>query len=186
MDPSVHECPPFQEFQKIARLSRDVVITEKIDGTNAQIVISDDGSGIWAANRTRYITPENDNFGFASWVQEHRDELLTLGPGRHYGEWWGQGIQRRYNQDRKRFSLFNTIRWTETPPPACCELVPVIYQGLFSFEAIGYALDWLRNKGSLAAPGFMNPEGIVIYHIQGRIIFKKTLEKDELPKGATQ
>lgn len=30
---------PFEKFNKISRLSRDIVITEKIDGTNAQIYI---------------------------------------------------------------------------------------------------------------------------------------------------
>jgi len=30
---------PFQKFNKIPRLSREVVISEKIDGTNAQICI---------------------------------------------------------------------------------------------------------------------------------------------------
>lgn len=33
----------FHEFPKIARYSRPIIITEKIDGTNAQICISDDG-----------------------------------------------------------------------------------------------------------------------------------------------
>ena len=33
----------FQPFPKIPRLSREIVITEKIDGTNAQILITDDG-----------------------------------------------------------------------------------------------------------------------------------------------
>jgi hypothetical protein len=38
--------PSFEEFQKIPRLRRDCVITEKIDGTNAQIYISDDSSTV--------------------------------------------------------------------------------------------------------------------------------------------
>lgn len=37
--------------------------------------------------------------------------------------------------------------------------------------------------GSVAAPGFMKPEGIVIFHVQGNFGLKKTLEKDEVPKG---
>jgi hypothetical protein len=85
----------FTEFPKMARLTREVIVTEKIDGTNAQIFIGEDGT-IMAGSRTRWITPQDDNFGFAGWVDAHRDELLTLGPGRHFGEWWGAGIQRRY------------------------------------------------------------------------------------------
>lgn len=29
----------------------------------------------------------------------------------------------------------------------------------------------------------MNPEGVVVYHLAGRVGFKKTLHKDELPKA---
>ncbi len=65
----------------------------------------------------------------------------------------------------------------------CCHAVPVLYQGLFTTEAILDALDVLRDKGSLAAPGFMNPEGIVVFHLAAGIGFKKTIDKDEVPKG---
>ncbi|MCJ7726507.1 MAG: hypothetical protein MUP76_09000, partial [Acidimicrobiia bacterium] len=50
---------------------------------------------------SRWITPEVDNYGFARWVKDHEEELRTgLGAGLHFGEWWGQGIQRRYGQGR--------------------------------------------------------------------------------------
>jgi hypothetical protein len=45
-------------------------------------------------------------------------------------------------------------------------------------------LSKLREEGSLAAPGFMNPEGVVVFHLAAGMGFKKTLEKDEVPKGA--
>jgi hypothetical protein len=79
-------------------------------------------------SRSRWITPDDDNFGFAAWVEANRDELLTLGPGRHFGEWWGSGIQRGYGlpKGEKRFSLFNVSRWGESRP-ACCHVVPVLY-----------------------------------------------------------
>lgn len=191
----------FLEFPKMARLSRECVITEKIDGTNAQVYIDDDGN-IKAGSRTRWITPQDDNFGFAAWVEEHKDELLRLGPGRHFGEWWGAGIQRKYGQTEKRFSLFNTSRWclagaepktfptadprvvkTQEVLPECCGLVPEIYRGLFHTDAVTLALEKLREYGSIAAPGFMKPEGIVIYHVAAGIGFKKTIERDEEPKG---
>jgi ATP-dependent RNA circularization protein (DNA/RNA ligase family) len=56
--------PVFEDFPKIARLSRECCITEKIDGTNAQVVITEDGQ-VLAGSRTRFITPEDDNYGFA-------------------------------------------------------------------------------------------------------------------------
>ena len=174
----------FEEFPKIARLSRNCVITEKLDGTNAQIAISEDVSEILAGSRTRWITPEDDNYGFAKWVQANKDELLKLGPGRHYGEWWGAGIQRKYGMTEKRFSLFNTARWSDPGVrPKCCHVVPVLYNGIFSESAVGRSLDILGGEGSVAAPGFMDPEGICIWHEAARVMFKKTLLKDEEPKG---
>jgi hypothetical protein len=171
----------FEPFQKIARLYRGVVISEKIDGTNAQVVVGEDGS-VRAASRTRYITPEDDNYGFARWVAEHADGLRDLGPGRHFGEWWGQGIQRNYSQPRKRFSLFNVARWG-VERPECCDVVPVLYEGVFTIGCVPDALKRLRNEGSLAAPGFMKPEGIVVWHDAARQLFKVTLENDAEPKG---
>lgn len=208
----------FQEFPKMARLSRDMVVTEKIDGTNAAVVIEalegfapsadavwhGEGLAVYAQSRTRFITPDNDNFGFAAWVRSNAEELAAgLGVGRHFGEWWGRGIQRGYGLAEKRFSLFNTIRWTahdEEPrpiptldpriepkmqqrPPACCGVVPMLLHGPFTTEAIDHCIDILRERGSYAAPGFMKPEGVVVFHTAGNVGFKKTLEKDEAPKA---
>jgi hypothetical protein len=172
----------FEEFPKIARLSRECVITEKIDGTNAQVFISEDGQ-IRFGSRTRWITPEDDNYGFARWGMEHREELLQLGEGRHFGEWWGQGIQRKYGMTEKRFSLFNVSRWDGEDRPACCSVVPTLYRGDFTNDAVTAALEDLRENGSKASPGFMKPEGIVVYHTAGRMYFKKTIEKDSEPKS---
>lgn len=173
----------FEEFPKIARLNRDCVISEKIDGTNGQIIISGDGE-IQAASRSCLIYPDRDNFGFAAWVRDNKAELLTLGPGRHFGEWWGAGIQRRYGLKEKRFSLFNSFRWSDdTLRPKCCHIVPVLSQGIFSTSAVEQCLDDLRQNGSRAAPGFMKPEGVIVFHVAGNIGFKVTLEKDSEWKG---
>lgn len=162
---------------------REIVITEKIDGTNASIHIGEDGS-IRAASRTRWITPAQDNYGFAKFVESNKEELLKLGPGSHFGEWWGNGIQRGYGLRQKQFSLFNTGKWSaETPPPGCCLIVPVLYRGIFSEHWIEESLTHLRVTGSQASPGFMNPEGIIIYHCAGDLYFKRTLDKDEEWKG---
>lgn len=200
----------FFEFPKIARLNREMVVTEKIDGTNAQVVIgplctcadyADIVSGctdclpedkvvatvgelkLYAGSRTRWITPDDDNYGFARWVREHAEELVKLGPGRHFGEWWGQGIQRNYGLREKRFSLFNVSRWNVENVPACCHVVPTLYRGNFSTETVNDAIRLLREGGSVAAPGFMKPEGVVIYHTHGGHLYKVTCEKDELPKS---
>ena len=221
----------FTAFPKMARFSRECVITEKIDGTNASVYIvrstesnpvsphravaiaptedfdtSREFYHIYAGSRTRWITPEDDNFGFAKWVQTNATDLLRLGEGRHFGEWWGSGIQRGYGlkNGEKRFSLFNTLRWhlpgetakrvaaadprlekRQEELPGCCSLVPVLWQGSFDSVSVQTegSLFELRKYGSRAAPGFMKPEGIVIFHVAGNVGFKKTIDKDESPKS---
>lgn len=173
----------FIGFPKLSRLSREIVISEKLDGTNAQIFITEEGEML-AGSRTRWINPSDDNYGFARWSLEHAEELLTLGPGRHWGEWWGQGIQRGYGLKEKRFSLFNVARWSDDAVrPACCHVVPELYRGEFNTNIIELELDLLRTDGSKAAPGFLKPEGIVIFHTAAQIGFKKTLINDEHPKS---
>lgn len=181
----------FIGFPKIARYSREVIVTEKIDGTSGQIFIDKDNN-LFVSSHTRWITPESDNFGFAVWTTEHKDELLTLGPGRHYGEWWGCGIQRNYGLKEKKFSLFNVTRWClygQEPQqlfpekkqqilPACVSLVPILWRGLFDDLNVEKVMLNLQIQGSQAAPGFMKPEGIVIYHTASGGMLKKTFSGD--------
>lgn len=193
----------FKEFPKMARLSREIIITEKIDGTNAQVLITEHGD-ILVGSRTQWITPEKDNAGFAKWVMGNKETILKLGAGRHFGEWWGSGIQRGYGLQKgeKRLSLFNVSRWAlyGTEPkkiltadprivkyqdvlPEGILLVPELYRGDFDTRMIDETLFQLKMCGSKAAPGFMRPEGIVVFHTAGNVGFKKTIEKDELPKS---
>ena len=194
----------FVPFPKMARLRRDILITEKIDGVNAQIVIVPRGtyadgnlfgkpvadcgaSWIYAGSRNRWVTQEDDNFGFAGWVQDNKEELVKLGQGRHFGEWWGRGIQRGYGIQHRRFSLFNVSRWSHPNSiksfPECCDIVPLLYSGPFSTEATDSALRYLEVAGSRAAPGFMNPEGIAVWHTAANVGFKQTLKDDGMPKS---
>ena len=172
----------FEAFKKIPRLFRDIYVTEKIDGTNAQILIEQDGMFL-IGSRKRWIVPGDDNFGFAQWCYDRKDDLVeALGPGRHYGEWWGRSIQRGYDLDEKRFSLFNISMWNAAAPPAHCHVVPTLYQGEFDMDEVDTCIDMLNTRGSLASPGFRKPEGIVLYHPRGNVYFKATLEDDDLPK----
>lgn len=197
----------FEAFPSIPRLFRDVVITEKIDGTNAAVLIEpwshdvphgsfpmlvntvDGGYVVHAQSRKRKITPDDDNYGFASWVRDNAGTLVQdLGPGRHFGEWYGAGIQRRYGLDHRRFALFNTSRWTldavagfATPN---MHAVPEMLSGVFREQDVRECIDWLRAYGSVAVPGFMRPEGVVVYHTAAQHPFKVLIESDELPKSA--
>ena len=176
--------PEFRAWPKIPRLNREVTVSEKIDGTNSCVCVSDDGTKIAAQSRTKWITPKDDNYGFARWVEENREELLRLGPGHHYGEYWGAGINRKYGLTERRFSLFNTHRWTEERPK-CCHVVPVLWKGNYQDMLLHEILFKLTVEGSVAAPGFQKPEGIVIFHHAADQYFKVLAEGDELPKGIT-
>ena len=183
---NINKALEFAPFPKIPRLNREVVITEKIDGTNSCIYITEDGE-FFTGSRTRWITPSDDNAGFSKWAHEHKEELMGLGKGHHFGEWYGQKIQRGYGLTEKRFALFNTSIWSDdSVRPSCCCVVPILYQGLFTTEATKDALNCLKIFGSVAVPGFMRPEGIVIYHIAGNLYFKATIERDEEYKSKVE
>jgi len=196
----------FLEFPKMARWSRDIIITEKIDGTNGQIAIelhdesawagnppmatvdvNDVTYDIWAGSKNRWVYPggSRDNMGFAQYVSQNADQLaVILGVGRHYGEWWGPGIQRGYGQKDKQFSLLNVTRWADLPVNGgLVNKVPVLYKGQNLRGIVEYTLEELEKTGSLASPGFMRPEGIVWWHTAGNVGFKKTFENDEKGKG---
>lgn len=219
----------FRKFGSIARLFRDCTITEKIDGTNACVVIDEfpfgwhtggvDDEGVshelpvlfpaayvmgdplpeehpqWdglpdkeylvsAQSRTRRISPgkSTDNHGFAGWVWDNALALMRLlGPGYHYGEWWGSGINRNYGLtgEEKRFSLFNVHKWgSVTHAVPGLSVVPKLYVGPFSDDAVQGIVNRLELQGSVAAPGFMDPEGIIVYHHAAKCYFKYTLDGD--------
>lgn len=173
----------FRAWPKTLRLSKtSVVITEKIDGTNACVVVTEDGQ-VHAQSRKRLITPDADNYGFAGWVADHEEELKELGPGYHYGEWYGNGIQRGYGLDHKRFALFDVNYWSRDTVPPCCGVVPVLGRcsPIHMGDAINYWVKTLAEYGSEAVPDFMRPEGICVTH--DRRTYKVLLENDDLHKG---
>lgn len=174
--------PTFQPFPKIARLTTETIITEKIDGTNACIRFNEYGD-ITCQSRTRVITPEkkNDNYGFAAWAYGNIESLFAdLGEGAHYGEWWGLGINRGYNQTVKRFSLFNTKRWQGHELHTDNLGVVLVVDVLPTFDtlSIGYWAKGLDANGSLAAPGYDRPEGVVAYNRAANVMFKAFCPSD--------
>ncbi len=84
----------------------------KLDGTNAAIRIA--GGVVGAQSRTRMISVDDDNYGFARFVQEVQDWALAVGSGSGagdvaiYGEWCGSGIQKRCSVSKceKMFVVF--------------------------------------------------------------------------------
>ena len=188
------------EFKGFAKMNRfhdeTMYISEKIDGTNAQLFIHDEyldneeGDTInpdtqkkatklrkmLFGSRNRYVTPEDDNYGFASWAYKNAIDLLKLPPGRHYGEWWGQGVQRGYGLKEKKLSLFNQSLQEIKHIIPCIDFVPLLYQGPFNLDVINDVMSDLQKNGSKAAPGFMDVEGVVIYLKKSNIFFKRTFD----------
>jgi hypothetical protein len=158
----------FKGFPKIPRWENETyIITEKIDGSNGCIVISENGD-IFAQSRTRLLSESSsgDNYGFCKWVNGNKNALLSLGVGYHFGEWWGKGINRNYGLKERRFSLFNI--W-HPDIPECVSVVPVVEKDY------SRAMARLKKIGSIAAPGFMEPEGFVMLANQNRGVRYKVL-----------
>lgn len=202
----------FRSWGKTPRLFRDIVITEKIDGTNSAVIIEEydqfegdnahfavveyDGKAyaVGAQSKNRLIRPgkQTDNYNFAQWVEENAELLARgLGVGHHFGEWWGKGIQKRYGDlDYRVFSLFNTAKYSDlffrteelNGTPVNVESVPVLFEGPFSEEVIHAAAKGLLKNGSVAAPFAPNPEGLVIYHTQSKQVYKFTFDQNDKGK----
>jgi hypothetical protein len=193
---------PFPAYGKTPRMNeymQQMLITEKIDGTNALIMITPAGAGedvlpyatcgvsakgevfnVRAGSRTRWLEPNSkgkatDNFGFAAWVHEHAHQLVELGPGKHYGEWWGLGIQRGYGLAEKRFSLFRWWRPDRPPEVPGLDVAPVLYHGPIDSGQIEACQFMLTERGSLAAPGYNRPEGLIVWlgGQRGKVVWDK-------------
>jgi len=176
-------------------INHNYVVSGVVVHNSNGLIYIDENNNIFAGSRNKWLWGSiqdeihNDNHGFAQWVKENQIELLKLGKGYHYGEWWGKGIQRGYRLEEKRFSLFNVSRWQRNKNvplvekqeycPDCCDVVPILCKGNFDTNVIEQMLSELKRIGSIASPNFMNPEGIVIYHIAGGCYFKKTIFNDE-------
>lgn len=192
----------FEPFMKLSRLKRECIITEKIDGTNAQILFGPTGE-LLVGSRKREIFPEGtegkdkgcDNYAFAYWVYKNREALWDfLGAGRHYGEWAGSGIQSGYGLEQKKFFLFNTGRFGPGRQPiprslldVGLDVVPTLTTGDFSTTLIDDTMADLAKNGSKLGPyPFAIPEGIVVYHTALRSYFKVTFKHDLTGKGPTR
>jgi hypothetical protein len=182
----------FLAWPKIPRLENEIFhLTEKIDGTNAAIIIKSKNSleqgvfshtpielsndyGIWAQSRTRLIYPTDDNYGFAKWVADNHETLIQdLGEGYHFGEWWGKGINRNYGLTERKFSLFNP-----TKQSSICDNVPELgLSNSYPEACISDAVNLLIEKGSVASPGFMNPEGVIVYAEKAKSYWKVIINK---------
>jgi hypothetical protein len=183
--------PEFRPWPKTPRLFKNTTITEKIDGTNGAIHVTEDGE-VFAQSRNRMLSVVAgvDNAGFAAWAYNNSSALAeTLGVGTHFGEWWGHGINRGYGcaPGERYFSLFNTDKWGHlwgSSPLDSLSVVPVLWSGTMDTAAVVDVARKLRADGSKAKPGFMRPEGLCLFHSASNQIFKYPFDKDDKPSPA--
>ena len=184
----------FKPFNKIRRKNLTAYITEKLDGTNASVVVSREllvglpylanvnDCFIYAGSRKRWIEPNSkenkaaDNFGFAGWVRDNAEMLVRLGPGQHYGEWVGPGIQKNPHElEERKFYLFNHYRFKDVRPD-CCEVVPLLDIGVYSAALIADTMLSLKEQGSHIGG---KPEGIMVYVPEADHYQKVTFEHSQ-------
>lgn len=218
----------FKSWGSTPRFHKGLHITEKIDGTNAGVSIQgfskgegkfDPGNGrfvegetmdyvVRAQSRKRIITPDNDNYDFAKWVWENAEGLANiLGFGYHYGEWYGEGIQKNpLAVQGRRFALFNTWHWaakgnverlrgsgipglTHVPVlhdetrdgPADYMTIPAIIKGL---QAGGSRADGYKTLPNAYKMDFYveGPEGIIVWQRETKQRYKILLHEDDKHK----
>lgn len=179
----------FKSFGKILHIGKLYMsITQKIHGSNAQIYIYKDENGetqLLCGSRSRWLTPDDDNYGFCKFVTENREDFTSrLGEGRHFGEWAGPGINSGEGLKEKTLCLFNWRRWTGKQLPARVTTVPLLYKGPISLTAINEMMDALKEQGSFLVPGFMKPEGVVI-DIDGQL-YKNVFDAEEVKWKQTE
>jgi len=181
----------FKKFPKIERLDKQQMsITQKLHGTNAQIHIYEEKEyipnaehkitlNIRAGSRIRWIFPEDDNFGFANWVEDNREVLIEfLGEGTHYGEWVGRGINSGEGLEDKQFFLFDWWKYQEVEEfPKGLNVVPLLYNGPLDLDKVAEVMADLKENGSRVVEGFMRPEGVVVNFSGTR--YKKVFDAEE-------
>lgn len=122
----------FQRYQHITKLGTEevdgilngtVYLFYKIDGTNSQVFLKDDGITLGFGSRNREISPLKDNAGFATTFEDdsHRNlyqetlKILQDHPSYIiYGEWLVPHTLKTYSEDSwKKFYIFDVLDTTD-------------------------------------------------------------------------
>lgn len=135
----------FKRYQHVEKIGNDevegilngtVYLFYKIDGTNAQVFLKDDGFTLGFGSRSREITPENDNAAFAKTFEDanHKYEynvLLKLLQSHPtyivYGEWLVPHTLKTYDVNAWQkfyiFDVFDTESGKYLTYEEYCELI---------------------------------------------------------------
>jgi tRNA-binding EMAP/Myf-like protein len=136
----------------------------KVDGTNAAIHALPQ-SGFAAQSRTRILTLDDDNSGFAAWAHAPAQAgrwsaglYARLGRAVVYGEWCGRGIQKRTaisEIERKVFAVFAVQLGDTARDTARLVVDPVRLRALLPEHPDVFVLPWY---GEPAVLDFADPE----------------------------
>lgn len=202
----------FRKYMHVERFGNDEVqgielggcyVFPKLDGTNASVWRGTNG-WICSGSRNRELSPEKDNAGFCTWVNEDAFEMFQIFFGEHpgvylYGEWLVPHSLRTYRRDAwRRFYVFDVFdaesevylhydvysQWMEKHNidyvPPLCVMKNATYESL---------LVELNNNGFLVQDGKGCGEGIVIKNYNftnrfGRTVWAKMVTNEFKEKNA--
>lgn len=157
----------FQKLQEATGAIPPVVTYRgkvKLDGTNAAIRISKDGT-IQAQSRTQDISRSNDNAGFAAWVEFMTESIKELANYSNaedvviFGEWCGNGIQSGCAISQapgKHFVAYSVVELFNGGPNTIYSDTSDVNQGLLATSGC----KWLGWEGPTYTVDFNNPESL--------------------------
>lgn len=173
----------FRGWGSTTRENKHKDVMEKIDGTNGCVVIWD--GKVSAQSRKRIITPGDDNFGFAKWVYDNAGVLMdTLGYGYHYGEWFGEGIQKNpLGIEGKRFALFQATKYTEKNGYELSkvdglETVPLLHSGQCDVWTIPNIMRNLETYGSKVVGAAAEKVASAIPGLKSEVVYSKAADAE--------
>lgn len=155
--------PDIENFHNIVKDLRSTNVPQKInyigkvkiDGTNCGVQITK--NGFFPQSRSRVVTTEKDNMGFAAWVAERADYFSALVEYRKanlytdiviFGEFCGQGIQGRtaISNVKKQIIAVFAIQYGGTDGPAKLEVDPVKIRAVLPVHQDIYVMPWYGEK----------------------------------------
>lgn len=158
----------YQRYPHLFTPGEEVVITEKIDGTNARYMWHD--GKMFVGSRNRWLKPDSKNLWTRILNGSHSIEQLCREHPNHilYGEIFGPVQALRYDRTEPEFAafaLYNCMNGEYMSDPDFwkyaldfgCNITPGIYAGPFDPEMLAT----FTEGDSLLAPNHMR-EGVVI------------------------
>ena len=152
---------------------------DQLEGASALRAAREVGVAIYSVP-VLYTGPWTGNFGFVDGTNEQRPWLTTEQMGG-----WDEEQKAAADRDAKIDEFISDeLGWGKDAALATKkrlqELFPVNPRPRF---APNFILEWLARVGSVAAPGFTRPEGVVMYHKAAGMMFTATIDKDDERKG---